>query len=125
MEDLERPYTREEILVAGDGFPSRGLLCTKCRTRIPQFVELSAADESRVRHLILEGRTTLAIAELRAATHCCERWAKIWVIHSGRPARVVPGPPCPYCGKPLRTATAKQCPHCLRAWHKDAGDAGR
>ena len=45
---IETPYTREELLSAGDGFPERGLLCPKCHTRIPQFAELSEADRSRI-----------------------------------------------------------------------------
>ena len=97
-------YTREELLLVGTGFPDRGLRCHKSRTYIPVFTDLSVAGETRVRALICQGRHIMAIAELRAETGCSLRWAKIWVVHSGRPgAMTLPETPCPFCGKPLRT----------------------
>jgi hypothetical protein len=110
-------YSREEVLEAGDSFPERSLLCHECQTRIPQFADLSERDETRIRSLILQGRKVMAIAELRAATGCGLRWAKIWVIHSGRPNPSKETAQCPYCGEPLRTSLAKQCRFCRRDWH--------
>lgn len=114
----EEAYSREEVIAAGDSFPERGLVCHRCETKIPQFRELSAHDEIRVRLLIRNGRHLMAMEELKAATGCSLRWAKIWVVHEG-----IPKPlenevtPCPYCGMPLRTSLAKQCRHCFRQWH--------
>jgi hypothetical protein len=114
----EEPYTREELLAAGDSFPERGLFCPRCRTVIPQFKDLSEHDESHIRQMIREDRRMMAIAELRDATGCPLRWAKIWVYHEGRPKPLEnETAPCPYCGMPLRTSLAKQCRHCRRDWH--------
>ena len=73
------------MLAAGDSFPERGLLCDRCKTKIPQFKDLSGRDESRIRQMIRQNRRMMAIAELRDATGCPLRWAKIWVYHEGRP----------------------------------------
>jgi hypothetical protein len=114
----EEPYTREEVLAAEDSFPERGLLCHRCKTVIPQFKDLSEHAESRIRQMIRENRHMMAIAELRDATGCPLRWAKIWVYHEGRPKPFEnETAPCPYCGKPLRTSLAKQCRYCGRDWH--------
>jgi hypothetical protein len=114
----DAPYTLEEVLAAGDSFPDRGLLCHRCQTKIPQFRDLSKQDENRIRQMIRENRRIMAIAELRAATGCPLRWAKIWVYHEGRPKPLENGSaPCPYCGMPLRTSLAKQCRYCRRDWH--------
>src|SRR4051812_10503552 len=114
----DEPYTRAEILRAGDTFPDRGPFCQRCHTRIPQLAELSERDERRVRRLILENHRPQAISELMKAAGCSLRWARIWVEHEGRaehPER--PTAPCPYCGQPLRTPLAKQCRHCRKDWH--------
>jgi hypothetical protein len=114
----DTPYTREEVIAAGDSFPERGLLCDRCKTKIPQFKDLSESDESRIRQMIRENRRMMAMVELRAATGCPLRWAKIWVIHEGRPKPFEnETAPCPYCGMPLRTSLAKQCRYCRRDWH--------
>lgn len=115
----ETPYSHDELLMqSGDQSPKRGLLCPKCGTRIPQFLDLVDHDRFRIRQLILNGQTTLATAELRAATDCPLSWAKLWVSHNGRPEwEVGATTPCPYCGKPLRTPVAKQCRHCGMDWH--------
>ena len=115
--DLEAPYSRSECENSDGGFPDRGLFCPKCKTRIPQFADLSEHDEFRIRKLIRDGRGAMAMKELEAATSCHRRWSKIWVTHAGRPTPEYPGKPCPYCDKPLRTSLAKQCPHCLMDWH--------
>jgi hypothetical protein len=115
--DRGPPFTREEVENAGDNFPSRGLYCTKCKGFVPIFAALSSADHHRIRSLALANRSALAMAELRDVTGCGERWAKIWVIHAGRPTIVSPGPPCPHCGKPLATERAQQCLHCHADWH--------
>ena len=78
-------YTRAEALASEGGFPDRGPLCERCRTRIPQFAELTTRDRERVLALIRNKQFTLAMRELGAATGCNRRWAKIWVLHSGRP----------------------------------------
>ncbi len=79
-------YARVELLAAGDGFPDRGPLCPHCNTHIPQFENLSEIDEARVCELIRSGRNMIARAELRVVTGCPISWAKIWVLHRGRPA---------------------------------------
>jgi len=64
----ETPYTRDEVLAAGNTLPERGLECHCCHATIPVFAELSEKDESRVRHLIRNNRNFMAMTELRAAT---------------------------------------------------------
>lgn len=118
-EDQGAPYTREELrLVGGHAFPERGLRCHRCRTFIPRFADLSPTGEARLHELIRQGRQIMATKELIAETGCSLRWAKIWVVHDGRPGALVPGTPCPLCGKPLRTSRARQCPHCGADWHR-------
>ena len=118
MNEHPGAYTKDELIRLGvDALPSRGETCPKCGVVIPQFVDLSDRDEARLRHLILEGRQMMAMQELRSLTLCPVSWAKIWVLHSGRPEAVGTTAPCPYCDKPLRTALAKQCPHCNMDWH--------
>jgi hypothetical protein len=111
------PYTRTELETLADGFPERGQYCPRCRTRIPKFAELSAGDSVRIKKLICHGQHGLAMAELQAATGCSARFAKIWVLHSGRPDSVGTTAPCPFCGGALITAMAKQCRHCFVDWH--------
>jgi hypothetical protein len=114
----DAPYSREELIAAGDSFPERGLLCHRCKKKIPQFRDLSEHDEHRIRQLIRESRHVMAMQELRNATGCSLSWAKIWVIHEGRPGPLENDTcPCPYCGMPLRTSLAKQCRYCRRDWH--------
>ena len=114
----EDPYTREEVVAAGNALPERGLVCHRCNAIIPQFKDLSYRDESRIRQTIRENRRMMAIAELRAASGCSLPWAKLWVYHEGRPKALEDETaPCPYCRMPLRTSLAKQCRHCLRDWH--------
>src|ERR671926_504667 len=97
-------YSRSEVLAAGDKLPERGLFCNECGARIPVFEDLSDADEQRVRRLISEHQHLKAMAELRAATGSSLPWAKLWVLHNGKPKEPTP---CPYCGMPLRTSLAK------------------
>jgi hypothetical protein len=112
------PYTRAELEAVSGGRPTRGPLCPHCNLRIPQFAELSEADERRVRALIRQFRRLMAVAELRAATGCPLHWAQLWVEHAGRPQpEGEQTAPCPYCGMPLRSSLAKQCRHCRRDWH--------
>jgi predicted amidophosphoribosyltransferase len=110
-------YSRTEVLAAGNALPERGPLCHECGARIPAFEELAEADERRIRQLIRDGRSLMAMEELRAATGCSLPWAKLWVQHGGRPKPAEEPTPCPYCGEPLRTSLAKQCRHCRRDWH--------
>ncbi len=116
--DNNKPYSQEELKNVGDSeFPKRGLYCPQCKTNIPLFEDLDDKDESRIKELIRNDRSLSAIEELTSATGCNDRWAKIWVIHKGKPSAEYPGPPCPHCGKPLRTTLSKQCPHCFMEWH--------
>jgi hypothetical protein len=115
--DKGPPYSQIELQTIGDGFPDRGIFCGKCKTYIPEFDFLDAFTYHRIRVLSLSGQKELAQSELIAATGCPARWAKIWVIHSGKPHVATPGPPCPYCGKPLLTDRARQCQHCFASWH--------
>src|ERR1044071_3109263 len=119
MSDRDPPYTRIELESLPDGFPERGPVCPRCGAHIPQFAELNDADKFRIKMLILNNQKILAIEELKAATGCSTRWAKIWVLHSGETSAINMSVPCPYCGKALRTALAKQCPHCLMDWHNE------
>ena len=113
----DAPYTRSELQSIGRELPHRGPVCPKCGIHIPEFVDLSDSDATRIRHLITNQRPTMAMQELRAATGCPIAWAKIWVQHRGRPDALGTTAPCPYCGKPLITALAKQCRYCLMDWH--------
>jgi hypothetical protein len=115
------PYTKDELIrLVVDALPTRGAQCPKCGVLIPQFADLSDHDRGRILHMIFEGRNMMAMHELRAITMCPLAWAKIWVLHSGRPDAMGTTAPCPYCGKPLKTALAKQCPHCNMDWHDPA-----
>ncbi|MDQ3816425.1 MAG: hypothetical protein M3362_01890 [Acidobacteriota bacterium] len=97
--------------------PERGASCHECGTKIPTFAELAESDEQRIRQLIREGRSMMAMEELRVATGCSLPWAKLWVQHEGSPKPAKEPTPCPYCGEPLRTSLAKQCRYCRRDWH--------
>jgi len=122
MLDDESPYTREEVLRYSNELPQRGILCPKCGLRIPQFIDLTDADRTRIRLLASAQRPVMAMAELRSVTGCSIRWAKLWVGHLSSPEwDSEMTAPCPYCGKPLRTPVAKQCRHCHMDWH-DAGN---
>ena len=112
------PYSRADLLEAGDGrWPDRGLKCDSCGVLVPVFAELTDADRARIVGIVTAGQPTLAQAELQACTGAPPRFAKIWVLHSGRPNARFPGPPCPHCGKPLASSRAKQCLHCHADWH--------
>jgi hypothetical protein len=113
----ETPYTRSELQKVGTERPARGPVCPRCGVPIPQFAELSEADAVRIRDLIGNRQTMMAIKELRSATGCPLGWAKLWVQHGGSPSAVEMTVPCPYCGKPLITALARQCRYCLMDWH--------
>jgi hypothetical protein len=118
MKTMPGAYTYEEIMrLAIDALPTRGPICPKCGVCIPQFSDLSEADEARLRMLVCDDRKMIAMHELRSLTRCPVSWAKIWVLHSGCADGVGTTAPCPYCGKPLKTALAKQCPHCNMDWH--------
>lgn len=112
-----QPYTRQELEEHPDTFPQRGPLCPRCRTRVPQFAELEDADEDRILEMISQGAKMEAQHELVTATGCSTRFAKIWVLHSGKPDREHLTAPCPYCGGQLATALAQQCKHCFMDWH--------
>ena len=114
-------YTKDELIrLVTDALPTRGTKCPKCGAIIPQFADLTAKDEVRIRELIRNDRKIMAMQELRSATLCPISWAKIWVLHAGRADAVGTTAPCPYCGKPLKTSRAKQCPHCNMDWHNAA-----
>jgi len=117
-ETKDDSYSREEVCSFGDGFPDRGILCTKCNTKIPQFEEMTPELETRVKTLIRNKKNLMAMAELESRLGCSKRWAKIWVIHAGKPTPEFPGPPCPYCGKSLKTSLSKFCMHCLKNWRE-------
>lgn len=97
--------------------PLRGPMCDCCGARVPQFLNLNEELRFRILRLILEGRTTLATSELRSATRCGPRWAKIWILHRGVPQARFPGPPCAFCNAPLPNSRSRQCLHCKASWH--------
>ena len=118
MSEHPQAYTKDELIrLVVDALPTRGPHCPKCGAVIPQFADLTDKDEARIPQMICEGRKMMAIHEIRSITLCPVSWAKIWVLHSGRPDAVGTTTPCPYCAKPLKTALAKQCPHCNMDWH--------
>ena len=113
----EQSYTKVELLTFGNGFPNKGLFCKKCKTFIPQFEDLNEQDERRVKS-IANTQPSLAMSELMYFTGCSHRFAKIWVLHEGKP-EVIYDYPCPFCEEKLRTSEAKQCRFCLRDWHDE------
>jgi hypothetical protein len=72
----EAPYSWAEVLAAGTKLPERGPLCHHCKYHIPQFADLSKAEESRIRSLGLS-QTITGMAELRWQTGCSLLWARI------------------------------------------------
>jgi hypothetical protein len=113
------PYSRKELLAAQDGrWPDRGQKCDSCGVMVPQFAEFADSDRARILGIVAAGQHSLAQAELEACTRAPPRFAKIWVLHSGRPSPRFPGPPCPHCGQPLASSRAKQCLHCHADWHE-------
>ena len=117
MQDDDEPYLWAEVRRFRHELPKRGLLCSKCGTRIPQFATLSDRDAAWIGSLIAEKSAFEAIEELCAITGCSLAWAKIWVQHNGVPDPDWVLPPCPFCGQLLRTPAAQQCRHCFREWH--------
>ena len=113
----ETPYTSAELKGALPQWPERGVICPKCGTVIPQFAALTEEESARLRSLIVRGQKLMAMRELEFLTGAPTRWAKIWVLHSGRADAVDSTAPCPFCGRPLKTARARQCAHCLMDWH--------
>src|ERR1041385_7104571 len=101
-EDLrnELPYTREEMARIIDESPTSGPICPRCRQHIPSFAELAGENETRVRALIQRGERAMATKVLRELMGCPLSWAKLWVLHEGRPSPPAETAPCPYCGKP-------------------------
>lgn len=114
---MDTPYESTDPEVLADGLPSRGPACDACGVRIPRFASLTRTDRFRILKLILEGRKMHAMRELRAATGCGLRWAKIWVLHHGEPQPRFPGPPCPSCGAALPSSKSRQCLKCKADWH--------
>lgn len=114
---MDAPYEPNDPEMLADDFPRRGPVCDSCGVRIPQFACLGRADRLRILKLILEDRQILAIRELRAATGCGLRWAKIGVLHNGEPQSRFPGPPSPFCGAPLPNSRSRQCLKCKADWH--------
>jgi len=115
-------YFNRELVGRSDSSPDMGRYCEPCGVRIPHFLELPEAVETRARSLArLKARIPSAIAEVVSVTGCPPSWAKIWAEHPhGDPhvIRLFEGPPCPDCGKPLRTKLAKQCVECGKDWHE-------
>ena len=112
MNPEEAPYTRAEVEALRNELPRRGVLCPRCRARIPRFADLPAPEEERIR-LLAKERPLLAMKALRDVTGCSLPWAKLWAIHAGEPNPI----PCPYCGGALAPERTKQCRHCKRDWH--------
>jgi hypothetical protein len=92
----------------------REIVCPQSKGRIPQFSELSKAQEERLLSMLRGPQVFLAMEELQRLTWCTDMELKSWITHRGKPTKVGV---CPYCGKELRTPSAKQCRHCFRAWH--------
>ena len=96
MSTLPGAYTKDELIrLVVDALPTRGSKCPKCGVIIPQFADLLEEDEKRLRQLICHHRKMMAMHELRSLTLCPLSWAKIWVLHSGRPDVVGTTVPCP------------------------------
>jgi len=98
---MSNKYTREDLNKVGDSdFPDKGEVCASCRTKIPEFAELSSSEESRLRELARRDKLT-AMNEIIKATGCNKRWAKIWALHpDGSKKHRFDGPPCLKCNEP-------------------------
>jgi hypothetical protein len=115
---MVKPFSREEVAMQGDEFPSRGIFCESCNVNIPVFEELSEKKASEIRKQA-NGNKLEEMRLVREATGCSVRWAKIWSLHENGPQKrgYSGNGKCPYCGGQLRTPRSKQCPECLRSWH--------
>ncbi len=116
----KQTYSREDFEVFINGFPERGLFCEKCKAFIPVFEELTDTNIADLLRII-ETNPVVAIGEIVRLTGCSQRFAKIWVIHRGKPhsKNQTEKFPCPYCQKPLRTKESRQCRNCLQDWHNN------
>jgi hypothetical protein len=113
----DESFSREELEALSHGArPTKGELCLKCGSYIPQFEDINKEDDDRLQRL-RETRDTRAISELIRLTGCPVSFAKIWWLHPHGSAHEDRSTPCPFCGQPLRTSEAKQCRYCKRDWH--------
>lgn len=111
MLDRMAPYSPAQLLRARAALPHRGRLCHACGLRVPELV-LERRDLRRIIRLINEGRPNMALAELRSATSCPERWGRLWILHKGRPGALRPGPQCRRCRMHLRSSRRLRCTIC-------------
>lgn len=110
-------YRNEELRDPSLGRPERGEYCSRCKSTIPVFLDLSAEDRVRLKDLACQYPVE-AMRERRAATGCSYLWAKIWVQHQrGIRAHEAKTIQCFYCRSPLRTPQARQCLECGMDWH--------
>jgi len=73
-------YTRAELeQLPDEAWPVRGPRCERCGTVIPIFVDATDRALKRIRKRAVRDPSG-AMAELRDATGCPERMAKIWVV---------------------------------------------
>lgn len=120
--EIRAPYSREEMEIVGDGLPVRGPVCEKCGAHIPSFADVPPEAEKRIRQLIREGRASMAQRELVTAIGCPERWAELWVSHSGR-AHHAGEKLCWHCGREVEPELGDRCPRCHVEWFDPAHPA--
>lgn len=117
------PYSYDEALNFGNGFPDRGVKCNKCGVFIPQFANLTQDQKNGWKNILKTQGFDAADEYLISLTGCNHRWAKIWRLHpngtntiNSKEAGLDLSASCPFCSKPLRSKSAKQCPHCFKNW---------
>lgn len=117
---MSHPYTRAEFEHGVSDWPDRGEKCSRCKTIVPEFSELTEELAASIAAQSDAGDPAGAYHRMAELLGAPLRYAKIWVLHNGERALARHrdnGPPCPKCGEPLISDASRQCLTCHASWH--------